>query len=1304
MTNSMNMFTFLSVTVFVVFLFVMVNINMGTININGARTDVKRAALFKLCELKKLDVLFVQETHSDTKNEGDWRREWPGQVFLSHKKSNSAGVGILFSRAFSPQSVEIHHIMAGHALMVKALYEEVKLVFVCVYAPVLSRDRMTFFNVLCDVIGDICDGFLFLGGDFNCTADAALDRNHLEPHPASSARLKRFIETHELKDVWRGFNSKSRQYTWSHCRDNTLSLARLDRFYCFKHHFSVFKNCHIVPVGVSDHSLVQCCFFIQNVKTSSAYWHFNTALLEDHSFRDAFRFLWFSHREKKSEFASVQKWWDFGKTVIKQFCQQYTHNVTKHITRSLQNLETEVQHLLSCTGDQGHVEALKSKKATIANLLGITAQGALVRSRFMNASMMDAPSKFFFSLESRNGQRKIIHSLRSEDGSLTKATEIRRYATRFYTDLFKSELAEDPELDSAFLSGLPQVGESSDCLLSADFTLDELHVALMSLANSKAPGIDGIPVDFYKTFWPVVGEDMLEVFQESFRSGLLPQSCRRAVIILIPKKGDLQDLKNWRPVSLLCGDYKVLSKALALRLREVMAEILHVDQTYCVPGRLISDNITLIRHVLDVSGFLGIDTGLISIDQEKAFDRVEHQYLWKTLAAFGFSPGFIARIQVLYRDVASILKINGGLAAPFAVQRGVRQGCSLSGMLYSLAIEPLLHKLRKELSGVCFPGCPAPVKLSAYADDVMVVLNTQTDIKILEGNVALFNKLSSAKVNWNKSEAFATKKDSLNGLVLPGGLVWKTGGLKYLGVFLGDELFLKKNWEGVLESIEGRLKRWRWLLPSMSFRGRTLIINNLVSSSLWHKLAVVDPPSNLLSQVQARLVDFFWDRLHWLPQAVLFLPKEEGGQGLVHLASRCAAFRLQFIQRLLYGPKDLVWRPLAQLTLQSVSGLRLQESVFLMDFKAVRFLSLPVFYRGLFSVWKLLRRQRVWHDSLFWLLREPLGHEGLLTAPSWAGAAVVEAFSTAGISTLGAMLEFTGPDLQETAGLAAGLGWRSQRIVGRLLSHWRNCLTEQERRLLGDYSCGLIVPCPDDPFPSLIICPCPDMNCEVSLKEAKGKTLSDLMVRCLNRQKLQHRTQLPWRAHLALGEEVRPEWRSLYKPPLSKRVADLQWRLLHGILAVNAFISVLNSAVPNTCPFCEAVETVFHCFAECPRLSPLFSLLVCLFRKAGEVFSLRIFILGFRYKKAHKDECQLMNFILGQSKMAVYVSRKRKVEDSVDSDVVLLLSRMIKARILIDFNYYREMRDLERFKWTWTFGGVLCSVQEEDLLFSDQLI
>uniref|UniRef100_A0AAV2KAS0 Reverse transcriptase domain-containing protein n=1 Tax=Knipowitschia caucasica TaxID=637954 RepID=A0AAV2KAS0_KNICA len=206
-----------------------------------------------------------------------------------------------------------------------------------------------------------------------------------------------------------------------------------------------------------------------------------------------------------------------------------------------------------------------------------------------------------------------------------------------------------------------------------------------------------------------------------------------------------------------------------------MASVIHVDQTYCVPSRLIGDNIALIRDVLEVSGSLGINLGLISIDQEKAFDRVEHQYLWQTMAAFGFSPGFIAHIRTLYCDVMSVLKVNGGLSAPFSVGRGIRQGCSLSGMLYSLSIEPLLHRLRADLQGALLPGA-RPFKVSAYADDLIVFVNSQRDVEVLADTVQVFGQVSSSRVNWSKSSA-TLLGEGLRGLSLPGGLVPAWGAL-----------------------------------------------------------------------------------------------------------------------------------------------------------------------------------------------------------------------------------------------------------------------------------------------------------------------------------------------------------------------------------------------------------------------------------------------------------------------------------------------------------------------------------------------
>ncbi|KAJ3582854.1 hypothetical protein NHX12_024244 [Muraenolepis orangiensis] len=134
-----------------------------------------------------------------------------------------------------------------------------------------------------------------------------------------------------------------------------------------------------------------------------------------------------------------------------------------------------------------------------------------------------------------------------------------------------------------------RVSPEENSQLEAVLTLQELFTAMGSLQNGRAPGMDGFPVDFYKSFWSEIGQDLLEVLNDSLQTGRLPLSCRRAVITLLPKKVDLQQIKNWRPVSLLYTDYKILSKALALRLREVMASVVHPDQTYCVPGRLISD-------------------------------------------------------------------------------------------------------------------------------------------------------------------------------------------------------------------------------------------------------------------------------------------------------------------------------------------------------------------------------------------------------------------------------------------------------------------------------------------------------------------------------------------------------------------------------------------------------------------------------------------------------------------------------------------------------------------------------------------
>ncbi len=107
---------------------------------------------------------------------------------------------------------------------------------------------------------------LFIGGDFNCTVNDKLDRNHIEPHIALQKALTQLIETHDLCDIWRSMNQDLRQYTWAHNTEHFISLARLDRIYSVQYQYNVFKFCKIIPVGFSDHSLDLCSVFIKSIK------------------------------------------------------------------------------------------------------------------------------------------------------------------------------------------------------------------------------------------------------------------------------------------------------------------------------------------------------------------------------------------------------------------------------------------------------------------------------------------------------------------------------------------------------------------------------------------------------------------------------------------------------------------------------------------------------------------------------------------------------------------------------------------------------------------------------------------------------------------------------------------------------------------------------------------------------------------------------------------------------------------------------------------------------------------------------
>lgn len=237
----------------------------------------------------------------------------------------------------------------------------------------------------------------------------------------------------------------------------------------------------------------------------------------------------------------------------------------------------------------------KQKKRELGLVLNEKVKGPLIRSRFMSLAEMDAPTSFFFNLEYKAAQQKQMPCLKLPDGRITsKTVEMRTHAVDFYSSLYAAENCENSDCMTQLLQGLPQLDSGSKTVLDAGMTFEEVTAAVGQLNSGRSLGIDGLPADFYKKIWNCIGHDYFDVLCESIREGVLPTSCQYAVLSLLPKKGDLTLLKNWRPVALLTTEYKIFSKCLANRLKYFLGLVVHKDQSYCIPKRSIMD--ISVRH------------------------------------------------------------------------------------------------------------------------------------------------------------------------------------------------------------------------------------------------------------------------------------------------------------------------------------------------------------------------------------------------------------------------------------------------------------------------------------------------------------------------------------------------------------------------------------------------------------------------------------------------------------------------------------------------------------------------------------
>ncbi|CAI7854640.1 unnamed protein product [Closterium sp. NIES-53] len=249
--------------------------------------------------------------------------------------------------------------------------------------------------------------------------------------------------------------------------------------------------------------------------------------------------------------------------------------------------------------------------------------------------------------------------------------------------------------------------------LVVDWTEQEVKKAFGAMAKNKSHGGDGIPKELFEPHWDLRGGSFMAMAKYFEKSASLPVEIKEAVTILLHKKGERDQLNNYRPITLLNLSYKVLARVIANRMKTVLHQVISPEQCGFLPGRWLSNAVALVADMIDAAKHGNEDWYMLLVNFQKDFDSLSHDFLFQVMRRMGFPSRFVDWIEGLHRDIKTKLLVDGWLRQGLDVISGVRQGCPLAPYLFLCAVEREELGLSKDGQRLGYLG---------YADDTTLAL------------------------------------------------------------------------------------------------------------------------------------------------------------------------------------------------------------------------------------------------------------------------------------------------------------------------------------------------------------------------------------------------------------------------------------------------------------------------------------------------------------------------------------------------------------------------------------------------------
>ena len=416
----------------------------------------------------------------------------------------------------------------------------------------------------------------------------------------------------------------------------------------------------------------------------------------------------------------------------------------------LENQLKELNDLHKVNPNQGYEEILLVK-ARINAIKEESYEGTKIRARINDKIKGEKLSSYLIGKQKQNADN-YISALKCNNSMIMESRAVSIYACNYYKNLYSTPNTNDVNDRILLENFVSVIDEADNSLLVEPITELEIKNVIKKMNLKKSPGIDGFTVEFYLNFWPIIKDDLTNVMNALINLKRLTASQSTGIVTLFHKGGDKTLLENWRPITLLCVDYKIFTKIIVNRIKPLLSKFISNEQFCSVPGRSIVHCNMLIRDILYYVVENDMEFAMVNLDFKQAFDKVDVRFIFKTMEALGFCEDFINLIKMLYTNISSCLKINNVLGTPFPVERGVRQGCPLSMILFIIYQEALYRLIKKcTLIRPLYLPNNKVIKLTGYADDTNVFITRAFDLIALYDLLSKFSYSTGAEINRTKT-------------------------------------------------------------------------------------------------------------------------------------------------------------------------------------------------------------------------------------------------------------------------------------------------------------------------------------------------------------------------------------------------------------------------------------------------------------------------------------------------------------------------------------------------------------------------